>query len=302
MAIYAKARQRPLSVTQTESRMLAFDLVILHTMVGYLASTDTFFRKDGFVGLESHFGVGGIWGPDAEQKLNGAVWQWQDTAFSAQANGEANLRAISIETADNAPSSSDDLAPWTSAQCESIAGILAWCHVTHKIPLIPAPNSLPGSKGIGYHRQGIDPWRVLGGEVWSSSRGKVCPGDRRIAQIPGIIARAKQIVSGDDVTAAEVWGYDVKIESKYIKTPTNPGGVYAKGTYDAYELLRGANTGVALLRKEVAGLSASVKTLAELIAKDTEDLSAQQILDTVRNAIETSVVNVNVEVTGEEVP
>src|SRR5690606_35036091 len=92
----------------------------------------------------------------------------------------------------------------TAAQVEANAKILAWAHKTHGIPLQLAPNSRPGSRGLGYHRQGIDGnWsgyryggRVSGGEVWTTSRGKVCPGDRRIDQLPQILARAKQIVSG----------------------------------------------------------------------------------------------------------
>lgn len=203
---------------QTQARMRSHDLVLLHTMVGYLYSTDTYFRSSngyGYAGTESHYGVGGRWGSDASRGLDGAIWQWQDRAYMADANGQANPRAISVETADSATA---PIVPWSDAQCEAIAQIVAWestpaahadcpsswtCH-QQGIPLELIPDSKPGRRGIGYHRQGIDPWRVAGGEVWSTAYGKVCPDSARIAQIPGIIARARQIVAGGDYGPAPV--------------------------------------------------------------------------------------------------
>ena len=61
-----------------------------------------------------------------------------------------------------------------------------------------AQDSRPGTRGVGYHRLGCDPYRVTGGELWSSSYGKVCPGDARIAQLPGLIDRARRIVDGQE--------------------------------------------------------------------------------------------------------
>lgn len=70
------------------------------------------------------------------------------------------------------------------------------------------PDSRPTSRGLAYHRQGINgdfsdfrfPGRVSGGELWSGSTGKVCPGDRKIAQRSEILAIAKAITNGDDMT------------------------------------------------------------------------------------------------------
>ena len=88
--------------------------------------------------------------------------------------------------------------PWTPNQVESAAIILAHLNRTEGTPLQDMGNSLASSRGFGVHRYGIDPWRVSGGEVWSSARGKSCPGDAKVRQIPQIIARAIQIVNGDD--------------------------------------------------------------------------------------------------------
>jgi hypothetical protein len=88
--------------------------------------------------------------------------------------------------------------PWTDNQVESAAMILAHLHRTEGVPLQDMVNSLPTSRGFGVHRYGINPWRVAGGEVWSSSTGKLCPGDAKVRQVGQIVARAQQLVNGED--------------------------------------------------------------------------------------------------------
>lgn len=208
---YPGAVWKPLG-TQTEPAMSGHHLVIVHTMVGYLYSTDIMFRQGGYGGTESHFGIGGRWGSDATHDLDGVVWQWQDLGHQADANLKGNPTAISIETADNAPQAAADILPWTSRQAASLASLIAWlcsveahagcssdwtCH-THGIPLALVQDSKPGRRGVAYHRQGIDPWRVSGGQKWSTAYGKECPGPARIKQLSEeIIPRARQILEGD---------------------------------------------------------------------------------------------------------
>jgi hypothetical protein len=206
--------------------MTAHNLIIVHTMVGYLYSTDAMFREGGYSGTESHYGLGGRWGSDAEHHLDGAVWQWQDRGRQADANLEANPQAISIETADNAPGGADDITGWTAKQAAALVTLLAWeCSVeAHRscpdtwacrhgmtwhgirvaIPPELVPDSRPHRRGLAYHRQGIDPWRVDGGQRWSTARGKECPGPVRIRQftreiIPAVQARLR----GEDVLTTE---------------------------------------------------------------------------------------------------
>jgi hypothetical protein len=180
--------------------MIKYDLVILHTMVGGLAGTDNYFKGDGYGGPESHFGVG----------YDGTVYQWQDTIYQAEANGAANKRAVSIETADMGTgfpqwNTSDGTAvpPWTPAQLDAIVKLVDWICTTHNIPRTAVTDSLPTRRGIAYHRLGVPGYIVSGGEQWSSSRGKQCPGPKRINQIPGIIARLNR---EEDImaTAAEL--------------------------------------------------------------------------------------------------
>ena len=208
MLTYPAAVHKPLG-PQTEPRMTGHDVVCLHTMVGYLTSTDQYFRCGngvGYAGTESHIGIGGKWGKDGTLGLDGVVRQWQDLMHQADANLDGNSTTISVETADNI---ARPIQPWTLLQCEAIAEFLAWvcdkathagcpdtwtCHQVG-IPLVLIPDTLPGRRGIGYHRQGCDPWRVLGGVRWSASRGKDCPTQARIDQIPGIITRAQAITA-----------------------------------------------------------------------------------------------------------
>jgi len=192
VAWYPGARKRDLG--KNTSQLTADDLVLqLHTMVGNLTGTDNYFRT---VGTFSHFGIGGTWGADARSGLDGVVYQWGDTARRAAASLNGNRRTISIETADNAAL---PIQPWTDKQCDAIVSLMVWANQIHGIPLELIPDSKPGRRGVAYHRLGIDPWRVPDGELWSSSAGKLCPGDARISQIPALIDRARGIVAGPPV-------------------------------------------------------------------------------------------------------
>lgn len=214
----------------SQPRMRGHNFVCIHTMVGSLEGTDSYFRWGngaGYDGTESHYGTG----------YNGRIEQWQDTAFQAEANLNGNGDVISIENADVGTgfpawnlNDGSQVPAFTAAQVEAIAHIVAWecspaahagcpttwpCH-NDGIPLDLVPDTKPGRRGVAYHRQGIDPWRVYGGTLWSSHNGKVCPGDRRIAQIPQIIARAREIMNGDDMPLSDA---DVqKVADKVLRT------------------------------------------------------------------------------------
>lgn len=174
------------------------NIVCLHTIVGYAPAS------------AAHFSTNAI----------GKIWQHRDTARQSAANYQGNSHIIAIENEDRGPAFGNwdindghDVPGFTAAQIESIAQICAWANKTHGIPLVQCPDSKPGSRGIAYHRQGISspnnyagyayPGRVAGGEIWSTASGKVCPGDRRISQIPKIIERARQIVGGEDLDATQ---------------------------------------------------------------------------------------------------
>lgn len=156
--------------------MSRYDIVCIHTIVGYAPAH------------AAHFST----------HDDGRIGQSRDTKYRSAANLEGNHRVIAIENEDGAKD-----IPLTDKQIDACAKILAWAHKTHGVPLQLCPNSKPGSRGLAYHRQGVDgnfggyryPGRVAGGEKWSTSFGKVCPRDKRIAQLPEILRRAKLIVN-----------------------------------------------------------------------------------------------------------
>lgn len=197
---YPKAQWRPLAADETyQGLMTRHDGIVLHTAVGTLAGTDAYFMLGGYTGTESHFMVG----PDGESH------QYTDTARRADANLDANYRLLSIETADSGPPfpawTGGNVPPWTEAQLDAIAGIIAWAARTHNFPVRLMESSRSTERGIGWHRQGIDgnfptgllAGRVADGERYSTTTGKVCPGDNRIRQIPTeILPRVQAILGG----------------------------------------------------------------------------------------------------------
>jgi|tagenome__1003787_1003787.scaffolds.fasta_scaffold20778898_2 hypothetical protein len=211
MARMPGAAWQPLATNwAAQPRMTAHDIICIHTMVGGLIGTDSYFRQGnglGYAGTESHFGTGGY----------GEKVQWQDTAYQAEANLNGNWHVLSIENADMGPgfpawniNDASQVPAFTQPQIEANAEILAWasskeahkdcppswlCHQVG-IPLELIPDAKPGRRGIAYHRQGVPGYMVAGAEQWSTSNRKSCPGDRRIAQIPQIITRAKALLGG----------------------------------------------------------------------------------------------------------
>jgi len=170
--------------------MTRYDVLCFHTIVGFAPAH------------AAHFSV----------RADGTILQSRDTAFRSGANLNGNHRVIAIEVEDHGVAfgqwdtkDGHAVPAFTAEEIEALAQIIVWAHRMHDIPVQPCPDSKPTSRGVAYHRQGIDgnfagsgyafPGRVEGGENWSTSFGKVCPGDRRIAQIPQIIARARELLA-----------------------------------------------------------------------------------------------------------
>lgn len=166
MARMPDATWRPLSINHSKGGNRP-RVVILHIIVGTLASADSWFRNSRSK-VSAHFGTG----------RDGRIYQWVDTADRAWANAGANSYAVSIE---NEGQVGDALTP---AQVEACARILAWASKTHGIT-IQVNNSVAGS-GLSYHNMSSS---------WSLG-GTACPGPRIVAQRPQIVARALQIAGG----------------------------------------------------------------------------------------------------------
>jgi hypothetical protein len=122
--------------------------------------------------------------------------QYVSIDFRAPAQLDGNPTLVSLET--QGGTEANCAGTWNEHQLAVMADIHAWLHDIRGLPLQMMPNSLPGSRGAGYHRLGVDPYRVNGGELWSSAYGKICPCPNRIAQLPGMVVQAQQIAAGGD--------------------------------------------------------------------------------------------------------
>jgi len=142
---------------------------------------------------------------------DGKVEQYVDTGTRASANLDGNPDTIAVESWD-AGAPGGQVPDWTPAQVEACAKLAVWVHEKHGIPLDPCDAS-PGSRGVTWHRKGIDgnfPTGLLSGrksgdEHWSNSNGKICPGDKKIhGTVDKIIPRAKQLLAdGDDMQLSD---------------------------------------------------------------------------------------------------
>lgn len=181
MARYSQAIWRPLPEASREPLITATQ-VILHTAVSGASSLYGYFARDD-VGVESHFYVN-----------KSGVEQYVDTSRQADANLDANVRAISIESWDGGD---PEHTPWTPHQLDLLAELLDWCCRTHGIPVRQCPAW--DAPGVGWHSMWGAP------SHWTPVAGKTCPGGPRIAQVPDLIARvaAGQLPEEDILTEQE---------------------------------------------------------------------------------------------------
>ena len=163
----------------------------LHTAVTNASSLFHYFATQSG-GVHSHFYVA----------KDGTIEQYRDTAYAAAADYKGNPDTISIETWDGYPvtfKTAATVIAWEPAQIVALVKLLAWIldeHPTIPRRLATTSKADSTSHGIGWHRLGVPATYAqlalnrsqTGGLLWSKSVGKTCPGDKRIAQIPGILA------------------------------------------------------------------------------------------------------------------
>lgn len=187
MSIYPKAIWKPINHNYTKTKTAKTRLILHTTASGKATSVHEYFNKP-TSRSSSHFHIA----------FDGTVEQYVDTEYISWASGEGNHDSISIETQGYGTEA------WSEQQVAAIIDIIVWANKTHQLPITQMDSSRAGTKGIGWHRLGVDgKWfpdspSILagrtqrgGGEKWSSATGKTCPGDLRIHQIPGIISKAK---------------------------------------------------------------------------------------------------------------
>lgn len=140
-------------------------------------------------------------------RYDGSVEQYVHDDYWAFADLEGNDASFSVESQGMGDGS------WSDAQLETIAQIYAWQVKTRGVRVKLATDSKVGisSQGLAWHRLGVNgnfpalPSPLAGreerggGMLWSKSFGKVCPGEKRILQVPAIYDRALQIIGAKPV-------------------------------------------------------------------------------------------------------
>lgn len=196
---YPNAVRKPI-VRNFGGRRSRTRAVVLHVDAGGANSLQGWFNSPAS-GASSHFYV----------KYDGTVEQYVDADLVAWTQREGNASCVGIET----QGKGDGM--WTPAQLRALAALVRWLCDRYGIPKASMGNSRTTSRGIGYHRMGIDPWRVSGGETWGP-RGKVCPGNDRVVQFPGLVASVaagavgNPIGGGGSVTIPTIPGRPAPIE------------------------------------------------------------------------------------------
>jgi hypothetical protein len=195
--IYPNAIFRPLPENFTQSR-IAPRTVCLHTAVSNGNSLFSFWMSSSSEGVESHFYL----------RKDGTAEQYMDTSRRADCQLDGNPFCISVESWDGAgvvwdTDHDEDIPAWNTAQVNWLVDLLVWCHKTHGIPL--RVSRYWNDSGIAWHRKYIGPRPSF------ATKPRACPGNRRVAQIPGIVALAAKKAAPvptpppeDDVTPEDI--------------------------------------------------------------------------------------------------
>lgn len=191
-----KLELQPESDSQAAIRPTQF---IVHSLAAPWTIERTYQYWRDSTSLESHFGL----------EYSGRLGQYIGTNTRADANAQANGRAISLESAANTQNSD----PWTTAQVNTLVRVMSWAAEEHSIPRRRCRSWT--DPGFGYHRM-FPEWSV---------GGTYCPGDARVKQfneivLPRVIAGG---VEEDDValTTEEI----NKIASAVVTKLVAGGGV-----------------------------------------------------------------------------
>jgi hypothetical protein len=224
MAIYPNGRFRPVTrfkpggSLDRESR--GQRRVVLHTAV---SNQSSLFQDMNVPNTPtSHFYV------DRE----GTVEQYVDTDICSTANLEGNHDCITIESWDGFGElwhEGDPVPEWNDDQVAGLIELVAWVCETHDIPAQQLASSRPGTRGIGWHRQGINgnfprgllAGRVKDGEQWSLAGGKSCPGDARIRQVGRRIIPGLVEAHADSARVAGIAGI-ARVAGAAEEVPTQP--------------------------------------------------------------------------------
>jgi hypothetical protein len=219
-------------------------------------------------------------------RRDGSVEQNVDLDRVSYAMVDGNATLITVETEGGADPATVNSEPWTPQQVATLAEICRWAHETEDVPLQVMPDSRPASKGIGTHRLGIDPYRVAGGEVWSTAYGKACPGTAKVAQVPAIVALSLNPTKGFLMALTDAEQTEIRdtlrelrtVKPPYVKGPTQTSAVIG----DIFVHARQAAVSAAA---SAADADAVASAVVAKLGPATGGLTAAQMSAVVRDAI-----------------
>lgn len=191
-----------------------------HTAVTNGGSLHGFFNSQAAKGVFSHFYV----------TRDGGLEQYQDTRFRASCDLDGNPDTISIEAWDGYPKgypgywkNDSDVPPYNDAQMETLAKVTR--QLLHSHPSIPAKLAIDNNRngtsshGLSTHRLGVPGYmKYSNGLRYSLYPGKVCPGSRRIAQIPEILQEATKTTIGGTTTSKGFFDM-AELATHHVKSP-----------------------------------------------------------------------------------
>lgn len=159
--------------------------------------------------------------PHHQVDLDGKVWQWLDYNEKGVASVSAEGYCISVETQDYGSRHSPiGEQPWTPAQVEALARVCLTAHRAFGVPLHQA--TAPDGWGIGWHSMWGD--NVTKPNPWTVTKGKTCPGAARIAQVPQIIERARELAKGTPAPSPDP---EDDVRYLFLDAPGRPGAIVA---------------------------------------------------------------------------
>lgn len=158
MSIYPGAVRKLIPASSRQPRIVP-RAVIAHSAAGR-GSLYGWWLNPQSNGLECHFWI----------SEGGIIEQYVDSHVRADANGEANGYAISIET----ESSVQATERWNPRQADALVRLIDWICTEHRIPR--RQMDAPTGSGLAWHVQFGAPG------PWTKARGKTCPGPARIEQ------------------------------------------------------------------------------------------------------------------------
>lgn len=299
MSRYPGAIWRPLTA-KGRDRMVWYRRVNLHVAVSEAPSLFSFFNVKGRA--DSHFYV----------RKDGTVEQYVDTDYQAYADLDGNDATISIETQGGLTNAAGE--QWTPAQVTALARLYAWAVTTHGVPNKIATDAkiASSSHGLSWHRLGIDgnfpalPSPLAGrkqrggGMHYSTSAGKVCPGDAKIRQVPAVYAAAQQHIThptdqeDDDMPisdadaekiAQKVWRYQLAaLEYKGLEIPAQNAGTRLN----------------ALAKRTARNEALNAETTIRVRGLGEVGPDAEQVAAAIQRAVDDALADLSITLTTEE--